>query len=111
MEIARFWRLNTPTKGFRTQIVGEEDTIQILRYPGGEIALTGDINEVENRLKQKGFNDEAVQEILFSVFGTIATEATVTEGEVIESLLKFLRSEVGEEDWSKVELGVNRLPR
>lgn len=112
MDIPRFWRLSAPMKGFRAQAVyGENDQPQVLRIPGGEIPLSGDLEEVHARLAQKGFKEEIIDEMLFDIFGAVPTETTVAGGESIESVLKFLRSEVGEEDRSKVELSVNRLPR
>ncbi len=108
MEIPRFWRLSPSTKGFRTETVVDDNHEPLfLRYPGGEIPLNGGIEEVEARLSAKGFNDEAIEKILFSVYGAVATESPIPEEETINSLLKFLRSEVGEQYRSEEKLGVN----
>ena len=99
-------------KGFRTETVyGENDQPRVLRFPGGEIPLTGDLEEVHARLALRGFKEEVIDKMLFEVFGAVPTETAVAGGESVESILKFLRSEVGKEDGSKVELRVNRLPR
>lgn len=112
MEVPRIWRQSPASVGFKIDIGrNEESKVTSLRYPGGEIPLSGDLSEIENRLLRKGFKNEEIEEILFTVFGGISAEAPVSEPEVVESFLKFLRIEVGEQNRSEVELGVDRLPR
>lgn len=112
MEVPRHWRLSPSRIGFKTEAISDKNgNPEVLRYPGGEISLSGGLEEVEKRLSQKGFNEEAIGKILFSVFGGVSPESPVAAGEVIEGVLKFLRSEVGEKSGSEVELGINRLPR
>ena len=106
MEIPRFWRISPVAKGFRMESDGT-----VLRYPGGEIPLTDSLEKIQSRLLEKGFKPEVIEEVLLNLFGAISSEAAIPEGEVVKSFLELLRSEVGEEDWSKVKLGVNRLPR
>lgn len=103
MEVPRFWRTSPTRTGFRTETtVDSNNRPDTLRYPWGDISLSGGMEEVQQRLLDKGFNEKAVEEILFSVFGGVATEATITAPEVVDGLLKFLRSEVREENGRKV---------
>lgn len=112
MEVPRHWRLSPSRNGFIGETIRDDDgNPEVLRYPGGEIPLSGDLKEVERRLANKGFNEEAIGEILFSIFGGVAPESSVATGEVVQGVLKFLRSEVREQHGSKVKLSVNGLPR
>ena len=93
----------SPTRiGFRTQTVSEEGVPSTLRFPGGEIPLSNDMNEVRSRLEKRGFKSEIIDEMLFEIFGAVTTETTVPDGEVVKSFLELLRSEVGEENRRKV---------
>lgn len=108
MEVPRFWRLSPTKTGFRTEtVVDESNNPQILRYPWGEIPLSGDIKEIHERLNNRGFKEEIIEEILFSIFGGVATESTIPVGEVVEGILELQGAEIGEENGSKEKFRVN----
>lgn len=103
MEVPRFWRSSPSRIGFRTETITDENNKpEVLRYPWGEIPLNGGIDEVYTRLIEKGFNEKTAEEILFSVFGGVTTESSVSSSEVVEGVLELLGSEVGEKNGSKV---------
>ena len=94
MEIPRHWRLIPENTGFRAQ-AHESDGIRVLRFPGGEVPVTNDYENLVERLKQKGFSDEVIESMLFDLFGAISSETAVSEGELVESFLELVGSEVG----------------
>lgn len=107
MEIARNWRLISERTGFRTGVVEGQNGPSVLRYPGGELPLVGTYEQIYERLVQKGFGEEVAEEILLACFGSVSTEPPVSEREIVDGLFKFLRSEIGEQDRSEIELRVN----
>ena len=105
MEAPRHWRMSPANIGFRTESVTDSNNkLQSLRLPWGEIPLTGGIDEVYIRLASRGFNDKYIEEILFTVFGGVATESTVSSAEFVQGDLQLIGTEIREENRSKVEL-------
>ncbi len=97
MEVPRHWRLSPSNNGFRTETITDTNNVpQYLRYPGGEIFLGGGIIEVAERLVDKGFNDQVIEEILFSVFGGVTSESSVSGSEAVESFLELVGTKVRE---------------
>ncbi len=79
--------------------------VNILKYPGGEIPLNMDggnndievvIEYVRERLDRKGFNEKAIEGVLFSLYGGVSSETTVPMVEVVDGLLELVGSEVRE---------------
>lgn len=111
MEIPRHWRVRETREGFRTTVNnGKDGTPQILRFPGGEVNLSGSLDEIYTKLEDRGFNKESIETLLAGLFGAVAAESAVSTHEIIEGFLELFRGEVGEKGVSEVELGVNRLP-
>ena len=111
MEVPRYWRdmkTNTSFSGREIGSFGVEPAN--FKYPGGEISLAGSYEEIRSRFEEKGFNLEAVDEILFDLFGAIASEAAISFEKVINGHDELVGTEVGEKNWSEIKLRVNRLP-
>ena len=70
-------------------------TNNIFKYPGGEIPLVGSYSQIRERFEKKGFDPTAVEEILYSLWGGVAAEASIPLTEVAESFFQFVSSEVG----------------
>lgn len=96
MEIPRHWR-ETPTNICFTGIIREsaESEMVFFKYPGGQVMLNGTDSEVMERFLAKGFEVEVVEEILSSLGSAITSETAVPARETVESLKKFVGSEVG----------------
>jgi len=112
MEVPRFWRempVNTSFKGKEVGNFGMEPSYY--KYPGGEISLHGTYKEILARFEDKGFEREIVENILFNLFGAVASEATISFEKIVNSQSELVGSEVREQNRSEVELGVDRLPR
>ena len=73
-----------------------KDEVKSFRYPGGEVLLTGTLEQIEERLTKKGFNENTIGQIMTQLFGAISAETSISATEVIEGFLEFVRSEVGE---------------
>lgn len=111
MEVPRYWRemkVNTSFSGREIGSFGVEPAN--FKYPGGEISLTGTYEQIRLRFEEKGFNLEAIDEILFDLFGTVASEATISFEKVVNSHDELVGSEVGKKGWGEEKLRVNRLP-
>lgn len=112
MEVPRHWREMKVNTSFTGREVGSTGLQPgSFKYPGGEISLHGSYDEIYSRFQDKGFNSEVIEKVLFNLFGTVASEASVSFEKIVNSQSEFLGSEVRKEDGSKVELGVDRLPR
>lgn len=118
MEIPRYWRempVNDSFTGvekrpkFNTE--GQKEGCAYFKYPGGEIVLSGSFEEVYTRFEKKGFKPEVIENILFTLFGAVASEAAVSFEKIINSQSELVRGKVGKKGGSEVELGVDRLPR
>ncbi|EKD53518.1 MAG: hypothetical protein ACD_61C00023G0008 [uncultured bacterium] len=97
MEIPRHWREQPTRMRFEGREKRSKDSnISSFKYPGGEILLTGEYQEIRERFKKKGFSSEVTDEILFRLWGGIPAESTVSLGEVVQSFHQFVGSEVGE---------------
>jgi hypothetical protein len=95
MECPRFWRempINTNFSG-KERKAGKELTV--FKYPGGEIRLNGTFEEIQQRIISKGFTEESTNEILFYLFGAVASESPIPLGELVESFNELLGSKVG----------------
>ena len=77
-----------------------------IRFPGGEISITKNIEEVYLRLKMKGFNEEVAAQMLLALFDTAPAESAIAQNEAVQSFLELLRGKVGEEDRSEIKLRV-----
>jgi len=107
MEIPKIWRLGPVMKGFKAELVdGKINRQSVLRYPGGEVPVTGDLENIYECLRAKGFKEEIIIEMLFTFFGAVTTETPVTRDEAAQSLLELFRGKVGKEDRSEVKFGV-----
>jgi len=96
MEVPRHWR-EQPT---RMRFDGEEKTLKdsdmtVFKYPGGSIPLVGDYYQIRERFEKKGFAQEAIDEILFRLWGGIPAESAISLGEVVNSFHELVGSEVG----------------
>lgn len=67
---------------------------KILKYPGGSIHLSGTYEEIYSRFESKGFHPEVIDEILFNLFGTVASEAAISFEKILSSKNKLVGSEV-----------------
>lgn len=95
MEIAKIWR-ETPTRvKFDGRFRENKDSrISVFKYPGGQVPMVGSIEQISERLERKGFSYEAIEEILDLFYSTIATETTISTGEVLERVSEAVGSEV-----------------
>lgn len=95
MEIPRHWR-EMPTN---TTFSGKErelgNGVSVFKYPGGEVPLCGSLDDVRERFYRKGFTVEVTEQVLFHLFGAIASESSIAVGEVADSFFQFAGSEVG----------------
>lgn len=95
MEVPRFWReMQTNTSFTGKEKVMSRKEVTMFKYPGGEILLNGSMDEIHGRLMEKGFTKEATDEILFDLFGAVASESSISFDEMIESLGQLVGSEV-----------------
>lgn len=99
MEVPRIWREIPQNTGFRMEVKkfdGERDGgFVLLKYPGGSIPFDGTIEDLGEKLMERGFNEVALEKILSTFFGGIASEAAIPLDEVVEGFLELQRSEVG----------------
>lgn len=95
MEIPRIWREAATNVSFTGSKKEIEGGVPLFKYPGGEILLSGNIDQIKEKFVRKGFKTEEIDEILFHLFDTITSEPAVSSGEVLESFLELLGSEVG----------------
>jgi len=112
MEVPRIWRESKTriTFGGR-KIEGGEEKRDIFKYPGGEVSLHGSIEEVYSRFENKGFKAEAIEEVLFYLFGVVATEPTISFEKIVNSESELVGGEIGKKHGSEVKFGIDRLPR
>ena len=95
MEIPRIWR-ETPTRvKFDGRFIEDKTSGMVsFKYPGGQVPMAGSVEQISERLERRGFNYEAIEEILNLFYSTVATETTIPSGKVLER--------VGEPFWSEV---------
>ena len=95
MEIPRIWR-ETPTRvKFDGRFIEDKTSGMVsFKYPGGQVPMVGSIEQISERLERKGFSYEAIEEILDLFYSTIATETTISTGEVLERVSEAVGSEV-----------------
>ncbi len=86
MEIPRIYREQPNRVRFVGVIKEDEETgMVIFKYPGGQVPVI-DEDDFSRRLKQKGFDEEGVMEIIESLLSSsVATEATISFSEVLQS--------------------------
>jgi len=112
MEVPRYWREMKTNTSFSGREVGEFGVEPAyFKFPGGEIALSGTYEEIYSRFEDKGFKPEVIEEILFRLFGSVASEASVSFEKIINSQDELVGREIRKEDRSEIKLGVDRLPR
>lgn len=112
MEVPRFWRtmpVNTSFTGREVGGVGEGKAC--FRFPGGEISLHGSYEEVYSRFENKGFKSRVIDQILFDLFGAVASESAISFEKIANSQSELVGSEVRKENRSEEKLRINRLPR
>lgn len=112
MEVPRHWRTMPSNIGFVGEEVGNLGTDpSYFRFPGGEIRLDGSVDEIYSRFVDRGFKSEVIEKILFDLFGTVATEASVSFEKIANCQTELVGREVREKGRSEIKFGVNRLPR
>lgn len=112
MEIPRHWRLMKTHTSFTGREIGEFGVEPAyFKFPGGEIPLSGTYEEIYSRFEDKGFKPEVIEEVLFRLFGSVASEAAISFEKIINSQDEFVGREIRKEDRSEIKLGVDRLPR
>lgn len=96
MEVPRFWReapTNISFTGREKEM--ENSQVKVFKFPGGEIPLVGDMATIRERFVRRGFGAAETDEILFRLFNAVAAEAPISSGEIFESFLELVGSEVG----------------
>lgn len=112
MEVPRYWREMRTNTEFSGRVVGNLGVDPTyFKYPGGEIILSGSYEDIYSKFENKGFEPEVIEKILLNLFGSVASEASVSFEKIINSQSEFVGSEIGEKNRGEVKLGVNRLPR
>lgn len=112
MEIPRYWRGMKVSVSFTGKEVGTSGTeVPYFIYPGSGVLLTGTYEEVYSRFESKGFKPEAIEEILFDLFGAIASKPAISFEKVINSQSELVGREVRKQSGGKNKLGIDRLPR
>lgn len=94
MEVPRYWRemsINTSFSG--KEITGKSD-LHVFKYPGGEIVLSGTFEDVYRSFENKGFRQEVIDEILFDLFGAVASESAISFQELVNRKSELVGSEV-----------------
>ncbi len=112
MEVPRYWRemkTNTSFSGREVGSFGVEPSSY--KYPGGEIQLSGSYEEIYTKFQEKGFTTEVTEDVLFRLFGSVASEAAISFEKIINSQDELVRREIRKEDGREIKLGVDRLPR
>lgn len=112
MEVPRFWRempTNTSFSGKEKGVLGKETSY--FKYPGGEISLMGTYEQVYKRFEEKGFKAEVTDEVLFNLFGAVASKTAISFEKFVNSQGELVGSEIRKKDRGEVKLGVDRLPR
>lgn len=112
MEVPRFWRempVNVAFSG--EQKDGFTPGVSYFKYPGGAVLLSDSYEETYRRFEDKGFKSEAIEKILYDLFGAVATEATISFEKLVNGKNELVGSEVREESGGEVKFGVDRLPR
>lgn len=95
MEIPKFWREMPTNVSFEGSKKEWKDTeLTTFKYPGGEIPLVGSFDDIKDRFVKKGFNEVEIVEILYHLFGAVATKSAVPVGEFQKSFFELIRSEV-----------------
>lgn len=95
MEVPRFWRempINTSFSGREKQLDG--NGLGVFKYPGGEIMLTGTLDDVYGRFIDKGFTAEATEKILFDLWGAVATKSAISFEEFVDRQNELVGCEV-----------------
>ena len=96
MEIPKYWReqpTNIRFEGKEKKLKGLDHSVY--KYPGGEIPLVGNLEEISKRFEKKGFSQEATNEILFRLWGGVSSEAAISVTEVANSFFELVGGEVG----------------
>ncbi len=99
MEVPRIWREIPQNTGFRAQIkdldVDSGERVAVFKYPGGSIAFDGTMDDLGEKLMDRGFSELALEKILSTFFDRVSPETSVSLGEVVEGFLELQGSEVG----------------
>lgn len=112
MEAPRFWRdmpANMNFSGKEKGVLGKETSF--FKYPGGEISLMGTYEQIYKRFGEKGFKAEITDQVLFNLFGAVASKTAISFEKFANSQSEFVGREVRKEDRSEVKFRVDRLPR
>lgn len=95
MEVPRHWREMPTNVSFTGREKNTGDSgLTVFKFPGGEIPLVGSLEQIKERFERRGFNEKDTEEILFSLFYAVATEAAIPVGEIQKSFFELIRSEV-----------------
>ncbi len=94
MEIPRNWRNQPVNMRFTGERMNHRE-LNIYKYPGGEIPLTGSYQQIRQRFERKGFDVSATDEILFRLWSGVAAESSISVAEVADNFFEFVGSEVG----------------
>ncbi len=82
----RVWRAHH--EGGLTFEMTVKDGRLVLPWTGRRIEMTNDLEEMRGRLREVGFNEEAVEELMTWLFrGTVAAETPVTFPKLVESFV------------------------
>lgn len=112
MEVPRFWRempTNTSFSGKEKGTMNEGAVY--FKYPGGEISLMGNCEQIYKRFEDKGFKAEVIERVLFNLLGVVASKPAISFEKIVNSQSELVGSEVRKHNGSKEKLRVNRLPR
>ena len=114
MEVPRIWREMSTNMNFSGGVKEvDKEGLRFFKYPGGEILLSGSLDDIYSRFERSGFNCETINKILFDLFGysAVATEAPVSALEIAYGSGELVGVEVGEKGGREKEFRVDRLPR
>ena len=95
MEVPRYWRempTNTSFSGKEKQL--NNNGLSMFKYPGGEIILSGTLEDVYGRFIDKGFTPEITEKILFDLWGAISTKTAVSFEEFVNRQSELVGCEV-----------------
>ena len=79
MEIPRYWRDMPVNTSFSGKLIGTtEERTTFFKFPGGEILLTGTLEQIYERFENSGFKPEVIEKILLCLFGRVTTKTTIS---------------------------------
>ncbi len=95
MEVPHYWREMPTSTSFSGKAKGgSEEVPSRFKFPGGEIGLFGTYEEIYSRFEERGFKADVIEEILFYLFGSVASETSISLEKIINSQNKLVGSEV-----------------